>query len=109
MRNKRKNLLVMISILGILFSTGCQRQGPCRSYYAAVDNSIMKIGEKQPLILDKTCNSNVYVYVSIQNKDILRYDYETHLLEALKFGDSIVTVIFGSYDNSDTFTVYVTE
>lgn len=92
MKKNRKNLLVIISILGILFSTGCQRQGICRSYYAAVENSIMKIGEKQPLILDKTCNSNVYVYVSIQNKDILRYDYETHLLEALKFGNSLVTV-----------------
>mgnify|MGYP000882280317 CR=1 FL=1 len=109
MKKNRKNLLVIISILGILFSTGCQRQGICRSYYAAVENSIMKIGEKQPLILDKTCNSNVYVYVSIQNKDILRYDYETHLLEALKFGNSTVIVIFGSHDGQDLFTVYVTE
>lgn len=107
MKKKRQGLLAIISILGILFSTSCQQNSLCKSYYASVQYSRMRVGDKQPIIYHDSCKPNLNVYVSFENEGILKYDYETRLLEALEVGYTEVSLVFGSYDEWGSFTIYV--
>ena len=109
MKKKRQGLLAIISILGILFSTGCQQSSLCKSYYTTVQYSWMKVGEKQSIIYHDSCKPNLNVYVSFEKEGILKYDYETRLLEALEVGYTNVKLVFGSYDGRYSFTIHVFE